>query len=56
LTPEARARQSIDALLVAAGCAVQDLMHANIHSFLGVAILQRAKSLRQAISAKAFAS
>jgi hypothetical protein len=28
LTPEARARQSIDALLVAAGWAVRDLKHA----------------------------
>jgi type I site-specific restriction endonuclease len=30
LTPEARARQSIDALLVAAGWAVQDLRQARI--------------------------
>ena len=38
MTPEARARQSIDALLVAAGWAVQDLKQANIHAALGVAI------------------
>lgn len=30
MTPEARARQSIDALLVAAGWAVQDLKQARI--------------------------
>jgi hypothetical protein len=38
LTPKARARQSIDGLLVAAGWAVQDLKHANFHVSLGVAI------------------
>lgn len=38
MTPEARARQNIDALLAAAGWAVQDLKQANIHASLGVAI------------------
>ncbi len=37
-TPEARARQTIDALLAAAGWAVQDLKHANLHAARGVAI------------------
>jgi type I restriction enzyme, R subunit len=38
LTPEARARQSIDALLAAAGWAVQDVKDVNLHAALGVAI------------------
>jgi len=37
-TPEARARANIDALLAAAGWAVQDLKHANLHEARGVAI------------------
>ncbi|MFO1244399.1 MAG: type I restriction-modification enzyme R subunit C-terminal domain-containing protein [Ramlibacter sp.] len=37
-TPEARARANIDALLAAAGWAVQDLKHANLHAARGVAI------------------
>ncbi len=38
MTPEAKARQDIDALLAAAGWQVCDLAHANIHATVGVAI------------------
>lgn len=38
MTPEARARQSIDALLQAAGWHVCDLAHANLRAAVGVAI------------------
>jgi len=38
MTPEARARQTIDALLTAAGWHVCDVASANIHAATGVAI------------------
>lgn len=38
MTPEARARQTIDTLLAQAGCAVCDMAQANIHAGVGVAI------------------
>jgi type I restriction enzyme R subunit len=38
MTPEARARQTIDALLTAAGWHVCDVAHANIRAATGVAI------------------
>jgi type I restriction enzyme, R subunit len=40
LTPEVRARQSIDALLVAAGWYVQDMTHSNNEASLGVAVCE----------------
>jgi type I restriction enzyme, R subunit len=49
LTPEARARQSIDVLLVAAGRAVQDLKQANIHAALGVVIREFQLSVQHGI-------
>jgi hypothetical protein len=67
LTPEARARQSIDALLVAAGWVVQDLKQARIVAAVERqpsvirevevevdANLQRAQALRRATLARAF--
>jgi hypothetical protein len=44
LTPEARARQSIDALLNAAGWAAQDLKQANIHAALEMKQIARSES------------
>lgn len=38
MTPEERARQTIDQLLTAAGWAVQDFKIADIHAVCGVAI------------------
>jgi len=38
MTPEQKARVSIDALLTAAGWLVCDMAHANIHAARGVAI------------------
>lgn len=62
MTPEQKARVSIDALLVAAGWHVCNVADANIHATTGVAIRevetdanpQRAKASRQATLAKAF--
>ncbi len=65
MTPEQKARVSIDALLNAAGWHVCNVSDANIHAATGVAIrkvetevdtnLQRAQALRQATLARAFA-
>jgi hypothetical protein len=55
MTPEAKARVSIDALLQQAGWHVCNMADANIHASTGVANLKRAQSLRQATLAKAFA-
>lgn len=38
MTPEQKARVSIDALLVQAGWQVSDMAHANIHATRGVAL------------------
>lgn len=38
MTPEAKARQTIDALLIQAGWHVCDMAHANIHAARGVAL------------------
>ena len=38
MTPEAKARQNIDALLVAAGWHVCNVVNANIHASVGIAI------------------
>lgn len=50
MTPEARARQSIDALLVAAGWAVQDLMEGAIVTGFG-----RRLSMIREVKAEVFA-
>lgn len=65
MTPEQKARVSIDALLVQAGWHVCNVADANIHAATGVAIrevetevdtnLQRAQALRQATLAGALA-
>lgn len=64
MTPEQKARVSIDALLQQAGWHVCNVADANIHASTGVAIreaevdsnLQRAQTLRQATLAKVFAA
>ncbi len=61
MTPEARAQQSIDALLIAAGWAVQDLRQARIvveaeaeAEFEVDISLRRTLALRLAVQANAF--
>lgn len=66
MTPEQKARVSIDTLFIQAGWHVCDMADANIHASTGVAIreveaevetnVQCARALRQATLAKAFAA